>query len=87
MTDQNTASSTALGKRPEDEKLPVGSTLAYGLQHAATFALLAPGQAFTTPRGDFHWYAVHQAADPCVQVWVHRCAPDARAPSMACQGD
>jgi len=66
---------------------PAGGGLAYGLQHAATFALLSPGQAFTTPRGDFHWYAVHQATDPCVQVWVHRCVPDARAPSMACPGD
>jgi hypothetical protein len=66
---------------------PAGGGLAYGLERAATFALLQPGQAFTTPRGDFHWYAVHQAIDPCVQVWVHRCVPDARSPSMACPGD
>ncbi len=67
---------------------PAGGALAYGLPHATTFALLQPGQAFTTPRGDFHWYAVHHAAtDPCVQVWVHRCEPDASAPSMACPGD
>jgi hypothetical protein len=66
---------------------PANGGLAYGLEHATTYALLQPGQAFTTPRGDFHWYAVHHATDPCVQVWVHRCAPDASAPSMACAGD
>ncbi len=66
---------------------PQNGGLAYGLAHATTYALLQPGQAFTTPRGDFHWYAVHHATDPCVQIWVHRCAPDASAPSMACAGD
>lgn len=63
---------------------PAAGGFAYGLERAATFALLQPGQAFTTPRGDFHWYAVHHDVDPCVQIWVHRCAPDAAAPSMAC---
>lgn len=66
---------------------PANGALAYGLSHAATFALLQPGAAFTSPRGDFHWYAVHQAIDPCVQIWVHRCAPSAAAPSMSCPGD
>jgi hypothetical protein len=66
---------------------PASGVLAYGLEHATTFALLQPGQAFTTPLGDFHWYAVHQANNPCVQVWVHRCVPSASAPSMACPGD
>jgi hypothetical protein len=66
---------------------PTNGELAYGLEHATTYALLQPGQAFTTPRGDFHWYAVHHATDPCVQVWAHRCAPDASAPAMACAGD
>ncbi|HWO17660.1 MAG TPA: hypothetical protein VNO30_02750 [Kofleriaceae bacterium] len=66
---------------------PAGGALAYGLSHATTFALLQPGQAFTSPRGDFHWYAVHHATSPCVQVWVHRCVPSASAPSMACPGD
>lgn len=66
---------------------PAGGALAYGLTHATTYALLQPGQAFTSPRGDFHWYAVHHAINPCVQVWVHRCVPSASAPSMACAGD
>jgi hypothetical protein len=66
---------------------PAGGALAYGLSHATTYALLQPGQAFTSPRGDFHWYAVHHATNPCVQVWVHRCVPSASAPSMACPGD
>jgi hypothetical protein len=66
---------------------PQNGGLAYGLLHASTYALLQPGHAFTTPRGDFHWYAVHHATDPCVQIWVHRCAPDASAPAMACAGD
>jgi hypothetical protein len=66
---------------------PAGGGHAYGLAHAATFALLQFGQALTAPQGDFHWYAVHHATDPCVQVWVHRCVPDASAPSMRCPGD
>jgi hypothetical protein len=66
---------------------PANGALAYGLEHATTYALLQPGQAFTAPRGDFHWYAVHHATDPCVQVWVHRCVPAAGAPTMACAGD
>lgn len=61
-----------------------GGGMAYGLDRAATFALLQPGDAFTSPRGTFHWYAVHQDAAPCVQIWKHRCVPDARNPSMAC---
>jgi len=63
---------------------PSGGGFAYGLDRATTYALLQPGQAFTTPRGDFHWYAVHHAQHPCVQIWVHACAPDPDAPSMAC---
>jgi len=66
---------------------PQNGAFAYGLEHATTYALVQPAQAFTTPRGDFHWYAVHHATDPCVQIWVHRCAPSASAPSMACPGD
>jgi hypothetical protein len=66
---------------------PTGGGHAYGLDRATTYALLQPGQAFTTPRGDFHWYAVHHASKPCVQLWVHRCEPDPAAPGMACAGD
>jgi hypothetical protein len=61
-----------------------GGGVAYGLDRAATFALLQPGNVFTSPRGAFHWYAVHQATSPCVQVWKHACVPDPRAPSMTC---
>lgn len=50
---------------------PANGGFAYGLDRATTFALLQPGQAFTTPKGAFHWYAVHQATKPCVQVWVY----------------
>jgi hypothetical protein len=64
---------------------PSGGQHAYGLDRATTYALLQPGQAFTTPRGAMHWYAVHQAGDPCVQIWVHRCEPDGA--SMRCDGD
>ncbi|HET9482965.1 MAG TPA: hypothetical protein VFO79_03330, partial [Xanthomonadales bacterium] len=49
-------------------KLPVSA--AYGLDRATTYALLQPGQAFDTPQGAFHWYAVHQARKACVQIWV-----------------
>lgn len=47
-----------------------GGGWAYGLDRATTYALLKPGQAFTTPSGDFHWYAVHHAQKPCVQIWA-----------------
>ena len=50
---------------------PSNGQFAYGLDRATTYALLQPGQAFTTLRGEFHWYAVHHAAKPCVQIWVH----------------
>jgi hypothetical protein len=47
-----------------------GGTFAYGLDRATTYGLLQPGQAFTAPSGDFHWYAVHHAQKPCVQIWA-----------------
>ena len=50
---------------------PANGGFAYGLDRATTFAMLQPGEAFTTPKGAFHWYAVHQAQKPCVQIWVH----------------
>lgn len=46
-----------------------GGGAAYGLDRAATFALLQPGEAFTSVRGTFHWYAVHQDVAPCFQIW------------------
>jgi hypothetical protein len=68
--------------------LPPGAGWAYDLDLASSYTLLQPGQVFTTPRGDFHWYAVHETAtDPCVQIWVHRCVPDPAAPSFACPGE
>lgn len=67
--------------------LPQGAQLAYGLDRPTTYGLLQPGEVFTTPRGDFHWYAVHHAQNPCVQIWVHRCEPSADEPSFACAGD
>ena len=60
----------------EDSPLLIGyaqgasSAAAYGLDRATTFALLQPGQAFTTSPGEFHWYAVHQTTKPCVQIWA-----------------
>ena len=45
-------------------------SFAYGLDRATTYALLQPGQAFMTPKSAFHWYAVHQTRDACVQIWV-----------------
>jgi hypothetical protein len=65
-------------------RIASGGGVAYGLDRAATFALLQPGEAFTSAQGTFHWYAVHQATAPCVQIWKHACAPDPRDPSMAC---
>ena len=47
-----------------------GGTFAYGLDRATTFALLQPGQAFATSSHEFHWYAVHHAQKPCVQIWA-----------------
>ena len=48
------------------------SGFAYGLDRVTTYALLQPGQAFTANPGTLHWYVVHQATDPCVQIWVGR---------------
>lgn len=64
--------------------IAAGGGVAYGLDRAATFALLQPGEAFTSTQGTFHWYAVHHPTSPCVQIWKHTCAPDARSPSMTC---
>jgi hypothetical protein len=61
-----------------------GGGVAYGLERATTFALLQPGEAFTSPRDTFHWYAVHQITSPCMQIWKHTCAPDPSSPSMSC---
>jgi hypothetical protein len=61
-----------------------GGGVAYGLESATTFALLQPGDAFTSPRDTFHWYAVHQTTSPCMQIWKHTCAPDPSSPSMTC---
>jgi hypothetical protein len=58
------------------------------LRHVLTITPRIPTSIKTAPiatRGAFHWYAVHQASEPCVQVWVHACVPDERAPSMACE--
>lgn len=62
-----------------------GGGFAYGLDRTATFALLQPGDAFTSAQNTFHWYAVHQKTAPCVQIWKHACVPDATNPSMACE--
>ena len=55
---------------PTGATAPSGGSFAYGLGHATTYALLQPGQAFDTPKGGFHWYAVHHAKKACVQIFV-----------------
>ncbi len=59
-----------VGHATASPTVATGGGFAYGLDRATTYALLQPGQAFDTPSGDFHWYVVHHARKPCVQIWA-----------------
>jgi hypothetical protein len=53
---------------------PFQEDAAFGSKDVATFRVLRSGEAFTTARSHFHWYAVDASQKVCTTIWKHlRC--------------
>lgn len=73
-------------EQPTTGTVFAGYTAAYGLDTVTTSRLLWPKEALVTSHGGtgpfasrptYHWYAFHQAAPVCAEIWVHDCPSNA----------
>lgn len=64
---------------------PFGGDIPYGAEDVVTFRILRPGEAFSTAKHHFHWYAIDASQKICTVIVKHLGCPLKSDRELKCQ--